>query len=243
MRETHLGPNLTQLTRWPLLFPINVYLVREDDGLTLIDAAMPGSAPAILAAARLLGAPIRRVVLTHADSDHIGSLDALCAALPDAEVLMTERTAQLVSGDVSQDRDEAAKGGLGRFRKTAETRPTQTLGDGDRVGSLQVVASPGHSPDHIALFDTRDGTLIAGDAFQTRGGMAVSGTIRPTFPFPGIFTWHKPTALESARALRNFDPTLLVVGHGEALRDPLAAMDRAIEVAERKLNRQPQHAG
>lgn len=242
MKITRLNPNLTQLTRWPVPFPINVYLVRDGDGLTLVDTAMPGSGKAILAAAGEIGLPINRIVLTHADSDHIGALDELHAALPQAEVLMTARTAQLVSGDFTQDEDEALKGGLGRFRKTANTRPTRIIGAGDMLGSLQVVESPGHSPDHIALFDPRDRTLIAGDAFQTRGGMAVSGTIRPTFPFPGIFTWHKPTALESAIALRALNPDLLVVGHGDALVNPQAAMERAIRVAERKLGGRMQHA-
>jgi glyoxylase-like metal-dependent hydrolase (beta-lactamase superfamily II) len=242
MRKTVLSPVLTQLTRWPRLFPINVYLVREEDGLTLVDAAMPGCGKVILTEADAIGLPIKRIVLTHADSDHIGALDELHAALPDAEILMTERTAQLVSGDFSQDPDEQAKGGLGRFRKTAETRPTRTVEDGDRIGSLRVIVSPGHSPDHIALFDTRDRTLIAGDAFQTQGGMAVSGTIRPTFPFPGIFTWHKSTALESAIKLRELNPARLVVGHGPALDEPQAAIDRTIATAQRKLGRQVNHA-
>jgi hypothetical protein len=48
MKKTVLSPALTQLTRWPVAFPINVYLVREDDGLTLVDAAMPGCGKAIL---------------------------------------------------------------------------------------------------------------------------------------------------------------------------------------------------
>ncbi|HZB76789.1 MAG TPA: MBL fold metallo-hydrolase, partial [Solirubrobacteraceae bacterium] len=64
---------------------VNAYLVEEDDGLTLIDTALPRSEKAILAAAERLGRPIVRIVLTHAHQDHIGSLDALHAALPDAE--------------------------------------------------------------------------------------------------------------------------------------------------------------
>jgi glyoxylase-like metal-dependent hydrolase (beta-lactamase superfamily II) len=111
------------------------------------------------------------------------------------------------------------------------------------VGSLEVVASPGHSPDHIAFFDTRDGSLIAGDAFQTRGGVAVSGTVKPLFPFPAMGTWHRPTALESARALRALAPTRLAVGHGTVLDQPLEAMDRAIAEAERGLAAKAAHAG
>lgn len=242
MKMTEITRNLTQLTKWPLVFPVNVFMVREEDGITLVDAALPGSGKDILAAAKAIGAPIRRIVLTHADSDHIGALDELREALPHAEVLMTARSAQLVSGDFAQTPEEAELGGLGRFRKTAKTQPTRVISGGDRVGSLQVVDSPGHAPDHIALFDTRDNTLIAGDAFQTRGGMAVSGTIRPTFPFPGIFTWNKPAALESAIELRALSPSRMVVGHGKPLENPLAEMDRAIEVARRKLGRQVTHA-
>ncbi len=55
-------------------------------------------------------------------------------------------------------------------------------------------------------------------------------------------TLHLPTALQSARALRALNPTLLAVGHGAALRDPQAAMDKAIAVAQRKLGGRVPHA-
>ena len=77
--------------------------------------------------------------------------------------------------------------------------------------------------------------MIAGDALQTQGGIAVSGTIRWLFPLPALATWHKPTALKSARALRALNPTRLAVGHGKVLESPLAAMDQAIKAAERNL--------
>ena len=118
---------------------------------------------------------------------------------------------------------------------TAKTRPTRELAVGDTIGSLEVVASPGHTPGHVSFMDLRDRTLIAGDAFQTRAGTAVSGIVRPLFPFPALATWHLPTALGSARALRELGPSRLAVGHGPVLEDPLPAMDRAIEVAGRKV--------
>ncbi|HET7037941.1 MAG TPA: MBL fold metallo-hydrolase [Thermomicrobiaceae bacterium] len=242
MKTTSHGDYLTQLTNLPLLFPVNVYLVREEDGLTLIDAGMGGMAPGILRAAESLGGPIRRVVLTHAHADHTGSLDALHAALPQAEVLMTERSARLLAGDRTLDEAERV-GELRGGWKISATRPTRLIQPGERVGSLEVVAAPGHSPDHIALFDPRDRSLIAGDALQTRAGIAVSGTIRPLFPFPALATWHKPTALASARRLRALEPARLAVGHGAVLGEPLAAMDRAIATAERKLAGAVAHAG
>jgi glyoxylase-like metal-dependent hydrolase (beta-lactamase superfamily II) len=93
---------------------------------------------------------------------------------------------------------------------------------------------PGHTPGQVAFFDAADGALLAGDAFQTRAGIAVSGVIRPLFPFPGLATWSLPAALESARRLRELSPSRLAVGHGPVIEEPLEAMDRAIEAAERK---------
>lgn len=217
MKTTSLTPNLIQLTRWPKGFPINVYLVREDDGLTLIDAAIRGTEKEILSAANAAGAPIRRIVLTHCHNDHVGALPRLRKALPDAEVLMHPRTAEILGN----------KG-----------QPDRTIDDGDIISSLQVVFSPGHSPDQIAFLDTRDQALIAGDAYVTQGGTVVAGTIRWVFPFPSLFTSDKSLALETAIMLRALNPTLLAVGHGKALADPLIQMDNAIAEARRKQGRQ-----
>jgi glyoxylase-like metal-dependent hydrolase (beta-lactamase superfamily II) len=104
------------------------------------------------------------------------------------------------------------------------------------LGSLQVVAAPGHTPDQVAFLDERDGTLIAGDAFQTQGGTAVAGVTQWLFPFPGMASWHLSTALESVRSLRQLKPRRLAVGHGRVLEDPILEMDKAIRAAEARLN-------
>ena len=74
---------------------LNVYLVREDDGFTLVDTAMGFAAKGILAAAAAEQLPIRRILLTHAHMDHISGLDKLHAALPAAEFLIGERESRL----------------------------------------------------------------------------------------------------------------------------------------------------
>ena len=85
---------------------VNAYLVREDDGFTVIDTMLPGSERAIIGAAERRGAPIRRILLTHAHNDHVGSLDALAGALREAEVLIGAREARLLAGDMTLDPDE-----------------------------------------------------------------------------------------------------------------------------------------
>jgi glyoxylase-like metal-dependent hydrolase (beta-lactamase superfamily II) len=106
--------------------------------------------------------------------------------------------------------------------------PDVRLQAGDRVGSLEVIPSPGHTPGHVAFFDTRDRTLIAGDVFTSYGSVAVSNHFYWRFPLAAMATFDKVQDLESARALRALDPALLVVGHGPAVSAPGEAMDAAI---------------
>lgn len=238
MKLTQHGKNLWQVTRFAFF---NNYLVREADGLTLIDANMNGSQKAILAAAESIGLPITRITLTHAHSDHVGSLDKLAALLPDVEVAFTPRTAEFLQGNLTLRPDEPQAKLRGSFMKRS-TRATRLLKPGDMLGSLRVIAAPGHTPDQIAFWDERDGTLIAGDAFQTAAGTAVSGITRWLFPFPAMATWHLPTALQTAVSLRNLSPTRLAVGHGRVLENPASHMEQAIQEAEAKVYAQAKMA-
>ena len=211
---------------------VNAFLVDEDDGLTLIDTTMdPGAAKAILAAAERHGRPIVRIAITHAHQDHIGGLDSLAAQLPEAEVLIGSRDAKLLAKDMTPEPGEPEDAKLRGGYPGAKTQPTRTLEPGDRVGSLEVVAAPGHTPGQVAYLDTRDRTLFAADAFSTLGGVATTAKVNPRFPLPGLATWHRPTALATARALRALDPARLAVGHGKTVEDPGAAMDAAIAKA------------
>jgi glyoxylase-like metal-dependent hydrolase (beta-lactamase superfamily II) len=206
---------------------VNAYLVQEEDGLTLVDTLMEGGQKRILAAAATAGAPIRRIALTHAHGDHIGSLDKLAAALPDVEVLITARDARLLAKDKTIDPGEPDAKLRGGY-PGAKTRPTATFAPGDKVGSLEVHAAPGHTPGQVAFLDPRDGTLYCGDAYSTLGGVATTAKVNPRFPLPALATWHRPTALETAKALRALDPQRLAPGHGKVVESPGAEMDRAI---------------
>lgn len=206
---------------------VNSYLVVEDDGLTLIDTMLPGGQKKILAAAERLGAPIVRIALTHAHGDHIGALDKLAAALPGAEVLISARDARLLEKDRTMGPGEPRSKLRGGF-PGAKTRPTRTFTAGERVGSLEIHAAPGHTPGQVAFLDPRDGTLYCADSYSTLGGVATTAKPNPRFPLPALATWHRATALETARAMRALGPARLAPGHGKVVEAPGAAMDRAI---------------
>jgi glyoxylase-like metal-dependent hydrolase (beta-lactamase superfamily II) len=224
MRKRLERPNLTRLTR---LGFVNAYLVAEEDGLTLVDTMISGSARGILSAAGDLGMPVRRIVLTHGHGDHVGSLDALAERLPQAEIAISARESRLLAGDRELDPDEAASKIRGSWPKVS-TAPTRLLDPGDRVGSLRVIAAPGHTPGHIALLDERDGTLIAGDAYSSLAGVSTAGHTNRRFPLVAMATWDRETANRSAGALRELDPAALAVGHGGVIVSPAGAMDRAL---------------
>lgn len=229
MRIDNFGDNLIQLTR---LGAFSCYLVREDDGFTLVDTCLAGSAIGILKAVDQVGGSIRRIVLTHAHGDHAGSLDELHAALSGIEVMLSTRSARLMARDFTLDPDEPQSPVRGSW-PVVTTQPTKTFEEGDRIGSLQVILSPGHTPGHVSFLDTRDGTLIAGDAFSTQSGTKVSGDTNLLFPFLMMATWHKPTALASAQRLVDSNPERLAVGHGPVLINPVPAMKEAIQVASK----------
>jgi glyoxylase-like metal-dependent hydrolase (beta-lactamase superfamily II) len=130
----------------------NTYLIDASDGLTVLDPGPkdPQHVQDILAAAG--GAPIRRILLTHTHSDHMGA----SAALREATGLPVH--SYKISG----------KEGF---------IPDIPLDDGDTIAGLTGVFTPGHAADHLCYeYFLADGTkiLFSGDHVMSWSSSIVS---------------------------------------------------------------------
>ena len=200
----------------------NAYLIVDLDGLTLIDAGLPGSQRGILRFVASLGKrarDLRRILITHADWDHIGGLAALHAASGARTYASRIEAQALAEGRAS--RPTRLPGSTPLLRKVRRflfrPRPfhvDEIVSDGQVLpvlAGLRVVETPGHTPGHISLFAPASGLLFCGDSMVTdeRG---IHGS-RPAF------TWDAAKAREAVSRQAALGARVVCSGHGPVIRD------------------------
>ena len=91
------------------------------------------------------------------------------------------------------------------------------LSDGDRIGELVAVHTPGHAPDHLCFWHLESRTLLSGDLISGRGSIMIA-------PPEGDLKAYM-ASLERVRAL---SPTRILPGHGPAVPDAAAKIEEYI---------------
>lgn len=199
----------------------NFYLCVDEDGLTLIDAGMPGEQRLLVRLLDQLGrdlADLKRILITHADIDHAGSLAAIQTA-SGAKVYAGEISARYLQVGRSPDHlPRVIQWFTNSFVKYQATSVSEIekIADGDRLpvlGGLEVLATPGHTLGHISFYSPSTGVLFTGDALDTRNGR-LNRTRK-------ILTAHEVMADQSAIRLIELAPVTFASGHG----DPLTGHD------------------
>ncbi len=205
-------PNL----HWLPAGRVNAYLYRDTAGLLLIDTGLPGrlDLAGYLQGLGLLPSDITYILITHADLDHVGNVAAF-HQLTNAIILAGPQTADLLrrGGAPSHNfwlMDQITTRFLAYTPPPAEAiqviQPGQVL---PLMEGLQVLATPGHTPDHIAFHSQASGILFAGDALNTLGGRLKCS--------PRLISANYAAARRSAMHLLQCTPALFACGHGAPL--------------------------
>lgn len=167
---------------------VSAYVLVRGREAAIIDTGTAGSGDAIadgLAAAGVGPSDVRHIILTHDHGDHAGGLAEL-------EGGMTNATVYVGPGDIDSIQTSLALTGID---------------EGDEVFGMGVVATPGHTPGSISVFDIGTGLLVAGDAINGDGSGGLTGA-NPDFS-PDM-----TSAAASVAKLAALMPNTVAFGHG-----------------------------
>lgn len=185
-------------------FVVHATLLWDEHDAVLVDTGIPGQLELIRHRLVEEGVPfekITKIIITHQDMDHIGSLPELIAAAEGRiEVLAHELAKPYIMGEVPL---------IKRGTMAPPSKVDVTLQDGDVLpfcGGIQVIHTPGHSPDHISLYHQMSKTLITGDALTS-----VDGVLMPP---NATHTPNLEQALQSVGKLSELDIETAITYHG-----------------------------
>lgn len=188
----------------------NIYVVENDEGLAIIDTGTPGNAKKIIEFVQEIGHQadqIKSIILTHSHLDHVGSLKEL-KDLTGAKVAASEEDAEYISRKKPYPKP---KNPLMRLAPLIlRTQPVEVdlvLKDGDKIGNLLVVLTPGHTPGSIMLYDAKRKVLFAGDTLRFKDGKISSGQN----------SWDATKEMASIKKISGLDFDFMLPGHGDYL--------------------------
>ena len=190
----------------------NVYLVIDEKELLVIDTGMGGNAKKIVKYIEKIGrqpSEISTIVLTHYHMDHAGSAKDL-KKLTNAKVAVGKEDADFVAGKKPFPKAKSLLlRAVSTLNKPAPVEVAIAIKEGDNIGSLTVIETPGHTPGSIALFDQKKKALFVGDTIRFNGTKISSA--------PEQFTWDSEKEKLSIEKISALDFEVMLPGHGEVL--------------------------
>jgi glyoxylase-like metal-dependent hydrolase (beta-lactamase superfamily II) len=190
-----------------------------DDGLILIDALFEVDGRYIVEAISGIGrkpADLKHIVVTHAHRSHLGGVAAL-KKLSGAKLWAHEWEADIIAGERSAQgvsliprrplRAYHLQFGLALGLKPHEPCEVDAfLREGDSIGPVQAIGTPGHSPGHLAFYWPQEHALFAGDTLVTWPYFGLG--------WPGLNLNHDQHRRTLGK-IRDLDVTIIAVGHGD----------------------------
>lgn len=218
---------------------VNWYAVDGGDGLTLVDAGLPGYRDELDASLRAIGrtrSDVRALVLTHGHIDHVGMADVLAA--DGASIHLHPADADLAA-DYRKNRTQRS---LVRYlhypgtwvflahciandvTKPRSMPASLPLDDGAVVevpGRPRVVHAPGHTDGSVVLEFADHGVVFVGDLLCTVS-MATGRGATPRLQSRGSNT-DSDIAMSSLGRLDGVRARTVLPGHGDPWRDGVEA--------------------
>jgi hydroxyacylglutathione hydrolase len=222
------SPDLQQVTdgvwlvRGDIRHGMNVYLLRDGDGVTAFDAGTKPMVKAVKRAAEKLGG-LKRVVLGHSHSDHRGTapyLDVPVYCHPDEKQWAEKETWRENAPYWDMDLLEVDsvhwlyEHWLHDRWDGGAVKIAGTVSEGDDVCGFEVKHLPGHSPGLIGLWRESDRVAIVTDTVYFADAARLKALDYPNVPHPA-FNWDTDVARESVRKLAALDPRTVCAGHDE----------------------------
>jgi glyoxylase-like metal-dependent hydrolase (beta-lactamase superfamily II) len=207
---------------------INVLLLENDDGWTLVDTGAESEAGRIRDAITALGSgpeDLKRIFLTHNHGDHIGGLEGLTEWAPHVELGATEYEAFVISGRLppAPPRNPIFRRMAAGMEDIPKFPVGRILREGDVVSGFRIVSTPGHSLGHVSLLRDADGLLFTADAFGCFPRKIRVGVSKGLCADP-------PMAKRSAQKLLGERFATVTMAHGPVLRsDARARLQRAVD--------------